>query len=87
VTTSQNPRWTFSRRSPATARFGISRSTWYAHIADGLLPPPVRVSARAVGWIDHELDAVAAARAANRSDEEIRDLVRTLVAARSRKSA
>ena len=80
-------RWTFSRRSRCTARFDLSRSTWYAQVADGLLPPPVRVSTRAVAWLDHELDAVAAARAANHSNDEIRALVQSLVAARSRKSA
>jgi prophage regulatory protein len=47
---------------------GLSRSTVYARVKEGRFPPPVRIGARAVGWIEHELlrwaeDRVTEARA------------------------
>ncbi len=70
-------------RLPATAfNLGVSRSTLYAHIADRLCVPPIKLGARAVGWPQNEIEAVKAARIAGKTDEEIRQLVATLVAAR-----
>lgn len=66
---------------------GICRSTHYQQIVDGLWPPGVRLGLRAKGWPSDECEAVLAARKAGQSDDEIRALVRTLVAARTRKSA
>ena len=39
------------------ARTGLSRSTIYARVANGTFPQPVRLGARAVGWIEAEVDA------------------------------
>lgn len=76
------------RRLPLVLKCkGTGRSTHYQEIADGLWPPAVRLGPRAVGWVSHECDAVLAARVAGQSDGEIRALVASLVAARSRKSA
>jgi predicted DNA-binding transcriptional regulator AlpA len=50
----------------------------------GLFVPPLRISRSAVGWVASEVDAVIQARIAGRSDEEIRTLVRDLVASRAR---
>lgn len=61
---------------------GSSRSTLYAHIDQGLWTRPVRLGARAVGWPADEVEALNAARIAGKSDEEIRDLVTKLEAAR-----
>ena len=68
-------------------RKGTGRSTTYKEIAEGLWPPRVRLGPRAVGTPEHEADAVIAARVAGKSDDEIRALVRSLVAARSRSNA
>jgi prophage regulatory protein len=39
------------------AKTGWSRSTLYAQVASGLFPKPIRLSARCVGWLEHEVDA------------------------------
>lgn len=45
-------------RLPAVkARTGLSRSTIYLRVAQGQFPAPVSLGARAVGWIDSEIDA------------------------------
>lgn len=73
------------RIAPAMKITGTSRSGLYAAMADGLFPPGVKVGARSVAWPRHELDALNTARAAGLSDEEIRALVRRLVADRAKR--
>ena len=51
-------------------------------MADGTLPAPVKISARASGWIEHEIDSVIDARILGKTEEEIRALVRNLIARR-----
>jgi prophage regulatory protein len=70
-------------RLPKTkACTGLSRSTIYLRVAQGLLTKPISLGGRAVGWPAHEVEAVNAARIAGRSDAEVRELVSRLVAAR-----
>jgi prophage regulatory protein len=70
-------------RLPAVkASTGLSRSTLYLRIAQGVFPRPVSLGARAVGWPDNEVAALNAARIAGKSDAEIRELVVKLEAAR-----
>ena len=65
------------------ARTGLnSQTSIYKAINDGTLPKPVRVSARCVGWPEHEVDCLLHARAAGASDDEVRALVARLHAAR-----
>lgn len=61
---------------------GASRSAHYRAIAQGLMTPPVHLSARAVAWPENEILAINAAHIAGKSEEEIRSLVAELVAAR-----
>lgn len=61
-----------------------SRTGHYADIKDGLMTPPVRLSIHSVAWPEHEITAINSARIAGKSNEEIRALVRDLVAARSK---
>ncbi|MBI1909876.1 MAG: AlpA family phage regulatory protein [Deltaproteobacteria bacterium] len=61
---------------------GLSRSSLYARITDGLWPKPVSLGARAVGWPSSEVAAVNAARIAGKSNDEVRQLVANLEAAR-----
>lgn len=45
-------------RLPAVkSRTGLSRSTIYLRVAEGKFPKPISLGARAVGWIDGEVDA------------------------------
>jgi len=61
---------------------GLSRSTIYLRIEEGLFPKPVSLGGRAVGWPANEVETLNAARIAGKSDEEIRELVVALEAAR-----
>jgi prophage regulatory protein len=60
----------------------LSRSTIYLRIKQGLLPPPVSLGLRSIGWIKSEIEAILAARVAGKTDDEIRVLVRALEAGR-----
>jgi prophage regulatory protein len=66
------------------ARMGRKRSTLYVDIRDGLLTPQVAIGSRAVGWPDYEIDALIEARIAGATEDEIRELVKKLVADRTR---
>lgn len=61
---------------------GLSRSTIYLRIKQGLFPKPIRLGERAAGWPAFEVAALNSARIAGRTDEEIRALVLKLEAAR-----
>ena len=53
------------------ARTGLSRSTTYVPVADGSSPKPVQLGARAVGWIEPEVDQrIRRQIAASRADAE-----------------
>ncbi len=70
-------------RLPAVkSESGLSRSTIYLRIVQGLWTKPVSLGARAVGWPSSEVVAINLARIAGKSDEEIRTLVAKLEAAR-----
>ena len=50
------------RRPQVEARTGLSRSTLYQYIQDGLFPRPVSLGPRAVGWLESEVNAWIVAR-------------------------
>ena len=54
---------------------GLSRSTIYLRITQGLWTKPVSLGARAVGWPSGDVVAINAARIAGKSEDEIRKLV------------
>ena len=59
------------RMADVQARTGLSRSTIYQWVADGSFPQPIRLGARAVGWIESEVDAwIREQIAASRSSAE-----------------
>lgn len=64
------------------ARFAVRRETVYRLISRGLLPSPVKVTARASRWPEAEINAVVAARIAGKNDAQIKHLVQTLTRAR-----
>jgi prophage regulatory protein len=70
-------------RIPAVkSESGLSRSTIYLRIAQGLWTKPVSLGERAVGWPSEEVAAINAARIAGKTDEEVRALVTKMEAAR-----
>ncbi len=79
----QTPSYTLTRAKDACNQFTIGKTTLYAWQASGLITPGISLGLRSVAWPQHELDQIAAARIAGKSEEEIRALVCNLVAARA----
>lgn len=78
-----NPSASALLRKPAVlAETGISKSTLYQNIANGLFTKPVKIGARASGWPAHEVHAINAARIAGKTDKQIMALVDSLETAR-----
>lgn len=75
--------YTIKRGKDARAQFGVSQSTYYNWIERGLIPPGIALGVRSVGWPQHELNQIAAARISGKSESEIRALVKDLIAARA----
>ena len=55
----------------------------YNAIRDGLFTAGVAIGQRAKGWPDYEVKAIAAARIAGKTDDQIRELVKVLHAKRT----
>lgn len=67
------------RRQGVQGQFGIGNTCMHDRIKDGLLPPPIHILGRSVGWLQHEIDQVMAFMVAGKSKDDIRALVRHLV--------
>lgn len=70
------------RKPEALVLTGLSKSTLYNRIADGVFPPAISLGARAVGYIASEVNAVIQAMIEEQSPEQIKALVKQLVANR-----
>lgn len=73
---------TILRRASIQSQYGIANSTQYRLIKAGLWPTPIHLGLRAVGWLEAEVNAVVSARAAGRTDDEIKKLVKDLIVGR-----
>jgi len=62
---------------------GMSRSTLYLRIQQGLMTPPVKLGERSTAWPEYEVSAINAARISQKSEEEIRELVARLYRSRA----
>ena len=71
------------RRAEVLSRTGFSRSTLYVRINQGLFVPPVNLGGRAVGYLEHEVSHYLAAIAAGKSNEEIQEIVTSLLEKRA----
>ena len=71
------------RRPVVLEKTGRSKSALYNDVKSGLFVPPISIGARAVGWVEHECDKVIQAMIAGYSEQQLKDLVRDLVANRS----
>ena len=70
------------RRPIVEQATGDSRSTIYRKIKQGLFTKPVQIGGERVAWPANEVTAINQARIAGKSDEEIKQLVIELEAAR-----
>jgi len=69
---------TIQRIIKAKDLLGVSRSTFYLQINEGLITKPVPIGARAVGWPSNEIEAILNARIAGKTPTEIKALVKEL---------
>ena len=44
------------RRPAVERKTGLSRSSIYAKITEGVFPKPIRLGKRAVGWLEHDIE-------------------------------
>ena len=58
----------FLRLPEVLERTGLSRSTIYLRLEQGLFPKPVSLGGRAVGWIESEVDEWIGERIAESRD-------------------
>ena len=66
-------------RLPATkSQSGQSRSTIYLRMEQGLWTKQIKLGPRAIGWPANEVAALNIARISGQSDDEIRELVKSL---------
>jgi prophage regulatory protein len=54
------------RREAVEAKTGHSTSTIYEKMAAGEFPKPIKLGARAVGWLEEEIDSYISERVAER---------------------
>ena len=66
---------------------GMSRSAVYDHIDKGLFPRPIKLSAKAVGWLSSDVRAINRAKVAGASTGELQKLVARLMAERRSETA
>ena len=70
-------------RLPAVLeRCGKRRTAQYQDIRNGLFTKPIAIGVRQRAWPSDEVDALNEARISGKSDDEVRELVRALEAAR-----
>jgi len=67
------------RKPEACSLAGLSNTSLFEQTKAGIFPPPIALGARAVGFIFHEIQAVLTARAAGKSDDEIRLIIKALI--------
>lgn len=70
-----------------TSLLGLRTTAIYDHVKRELLTPPIRLTQRSSAWPEDEISAVITARIAGKSEDQIRALVRSLVAARAAEAA
>ncbi|MBC8317786.1 MAG: AlpA family transcriptional regulator [Desulfobulbaceae bacterium] len=61
---------TILRRKQVENRTGLSRSTIYLRIQEGTFPRPINLGARAVGWLENEIEAWLASRIESRDNRQ-----------------
>ena len=57
------------RREAVTEKTGLERSAIYQRMALGTFPKQVKLSAKAVGWLESEVDAWIASKVAQRDSK------------------
>tara|TARA_R110001583_G_scaffold192360_1_gene358761 strand:- start:414 stop:692 length:279 start_codon:yes stop_codon:yes gene_type:complete len=58
---------------------GLSTTSQFEHIREGLLPRYINLGSRSVGLFEHECQTILAARAAGKSDDDLKLIVKALI--------
>ncbi|PSW05048.1 transcriptional regulator [Photobacterium rosenbergii] len=66
----------------AREKFGLSKTTFYDRINNGLLPPPISIGGRSVRWIEEEISEVISALVSGKPEKEVKLLVSHLIKCR-----
>ena len=74
--------FTIWRGPRVTEEIGFSRSTILRRTKLGLMPTPIALSRRSVGWVAQEIGSISAALIRGANEDELRQLVRQLEARR-----
>jgi len=77
-----NMQESFIRLKNVEDRTGLKKSMVYDLMSRGEFPKSIKIGERAVAWVESEVDAINAARMAEKSADEIRELVKSLMAKR-----
>ncbi len=65
----------FLRLPDVQETFGVSRSSIYKLISEGLFPKPIPIGSRSVGWLANEVETIFSAKIDGKTNEEIKNLV------------
>lgn len=66
---------------------GLSKSTIRRRVQEGLFVPPFSLGCRAVAYLESEVNTILTAMAAEKSTDEIKELVKSLVEQRQQLAA
>jgi prophage regulatory protein len=70
------------RKAEVLQATGISNTTLFEQIKDFKFIKGFNIGGRAVGWFEHEVAAIIMARAAGRSEDELKSLIELMTAKR-----
>jgi len=82
ITNQTHPR--LIRKPEVLALTGLSKSTLHNRINDGLFTPPISLGARAIAFVESEVEAVIRAMIAEQQPAEIKELVTNLIQQRKK---
>lgn len=72
------------RKPDVIALTNLSKSTLYNRIKSGLMPTPISLGARSIGFVAYEIEAVINAMIAEKTPEQIKQLVSELIQQRKK---
>jgi predicted DNA-binding transcriptional regulator AlpA len=75
-----NPQLTIVRRRYVMEEIGLTESTMYRRMQEGLFMKPVPISQRCVGWVLEQVQQYNALIASGASDDDIREFVESVAA-------
>ena len=70
------------RMKQAIEKTGLSRSSIYNLMADGQFPRSIKISERAAGWVEDDIEAYLAAVISGKGREHVKELVASINAKR-----